>query len=207
MDLVTLISFLLAAVLLTLAPGPDILFLLAVSIANGSKSGIALAGGLSSGVLFHTTLVIIGVAALLQSSPTAMTAMRYIGACYLLYLAYGAFKSEAVIKADGTTEMPKQAPFALFRRGLLMNILNPKVLLFFLAFLPQFVNYQKGNVSLQIATLGTTFAIQAFCIFSLVATGAALLRRWLPQHPKVVASLGKIQAIVLVLIAGLLVFI
>lgn len=126
MDIVTLVSFLFAAILLTLAPGPDILFLL------------------------------------------------------------------AVINADGTTEMPKLPPFALYRRGLLMNILNPKVLLFFLAFLPQFVDYQKGNVSLQIATLGATFAIQAFCIFSLVACGAASLRRWLPQHPTVVASLGKV---------------
>lgn len=207
MDIVTLVSFLFAAILLTLAPGPDILFLLAVSIANGTKSGVSLAGGLSSGVLFHTTLVIIGVAALLQSSPVARTVMRYVGACYLLYLAYGAFKSEAVINADGTTEMPKLPPFALYRRGLLMNILNPKVLLFFLAFLPQFVDYQKGNVSLQIATLGATFAIQAFCIFSLVACGAASLRRWLPQHPKIIASMGKVQAVVLVLIAALLVFI
>ena len=83
MDIVTLVSFLFAAILLTLAPGPDILFLLAVSIANGTKSGVSLAGGLSSGVLFHTTLVIIGVAALLQSSPIAMTVMRYVGACYV----------------------------------------------------------------------------------------------------------------------------
>lgn len=207
MDSATLVSFVFTAVLLTLAPGPDILYLLAVSIANGTKSGIALAAGLSSGVLFHTTLVIIGVAALLKSSPIAMNLMRYVGACYLLYLAYGVFKSEAVINTDGTSEIPKQAPFALFRRGLLMNILNPKVLLFFLAFLPQFVNYQQDNVSLQIAILGATFAVQALSVFSGVAAGAATLRRWLPQHPKIVASLGKVQAVVLVLIAGLLVFI
>ena len=166
MDTATLSYFLLASILLTLAPGPDIMYLLAKSLADGARSGAALAAGLASGIVFHTTLVILGVAALIQSSPVAFAALKYIGALYLLYLSFGALrdKSDLKLESAGISE----SRFALYRRGILMNVLNPKVLLFFLTFLPQFVPADAENVGRQIALLGFLFAVQAFLVFSVL---------------------------------------
>ena len=150
----TFFYFLTASILLTIAPGPDILYLLTKSLASGAKCGIILAAGLVSGIVFHTFLVMIGIAALIQSSPLAMTALKIFGAAYLLILAFKSFKAA---KRGGQISMKKsdgEISFsAIYRRGVLMNVLNPKVLLFFLAFLPQFVNLSSGNASLQIIFL------------------------------------------------------
>ncbi len=202
MDTATLLYFLLASVLLTLAPGPDIMYLLAKSLADGARNGIALAAGLSSGILFHTTLVILGVAALIQGSPVALAALKYLGALYLLYLAFGAFrdKSELRLESAGASENR----FALYRRGILMNVLNPKVLLFFLTFLPQFVPADTENVGRQIALLGFLFAVQAFLIFSAVALCAGRLRRILFRKKGIGRVLNIAQGFVLVFIAVLL---
>ena len=100
MELTTLLYFLIASVLLTLAPGPDIMYLLAKSLADGTKAGISLALGLTTGLIFHTTLVIIGVAAIIQQSPLAFATLKYIGAAYLLYLAWGAFHAQGNLKLN-----------------------------------------------------------------------------------------------------------
>ena len=132
MDSTTFAYFLTASILLTLAPGPDILYLLTKSLSDGAKSGIILACGLVSGIVFHTTLVMVGVAALIKSSATAMFLLKVFGAAYLLYLAFGAFKSaQANKKISLTRADAKVAAKALYKRGVLMNVLNPKVLLFF----------------------------------------------------------------------------
>ena len=199
MDISTFLYFLLTSVLLTLAPGPDILYLLAKSLADGAKSGIVLACGLVSGIFFHTLLVMLGVAALIQSSPTALTLLKYFGAAYLLFLAFGAFKSSGEMKlgkADTTISYK-----ALYRRGVLMNVLNPKVLLFFLAFLPQFINISETSASLQIALLGLTFAIQGLVIFSLVAVCADRLRKVILGNKNLGKFFGIVEGGVLSLIA------
>ncbi len=203
MDLSTLSGFLLASALLTLAPGPDIMYLLAKSLADGAKSGVALAAGLVSGILFHTALVIIGAAALIQSSPAALAALKYFGAAYLLYLAWGAFRDKNDLR-PGESGRFESLP-ALYRRGVLMNVLNPKVLLFFLAFLPQFVRTEDGNVGKQIALLGFLFALQAFLIFCVVALCSGRLRRPLLQRQGVGRILNLAQGVVLLVIAVLLV--
>ncbi len=202
MDTATLSYFLLASVLLTLAPGPDIMYLLAKSLADGARSGAALAAGLASGIVFHTTLVILGVAALIQSSPTAFAALRYLGALYLLYLAFSAFRDKSELKLEnvGTSENR----LALYRRGILMNVLNPKVLLFFLTFLPQFVPADAENVGRQIALLGFLFAVQAFLVFSVVALCAGRLRRILFRKQGIGRVLNITQGIILLFIAVLL---
>ena len=202
MDTATLSYFLLASILLTLAPGPDIMYLLAKSLADGARSGAALAAGLASGIVFHTTLVILGVAALIQSSPAAFAALKYLGAFYLLYLAFGAFRDKSDLKLEsvGTSE----TRFALYRRGILMNVLNPKVLLFFLTFLPQFVPAGAENVGCQIALLGLLFALQAFLIFSAVALCAGRLRRILFRRKGIGRILNIAQGAVLLFIAVLL---
>lgn len=204
MNTATLSYFLLTSALLTLAPGPDVMYLLAKSLSDGAKSGIALAGGLSSGVVFHTGLVIFGVAALIQSSPAALSALKYGGAVYLLYLAWGAFRDKSELRI-GSTDAAKNL-LSLYRRGVLMNVLNPKVLLFFLAFLPQFVSTEDGNAGKQIALLGFLFAVQAFLIFSAVAVCAGRLRRILFRKKGIGLALNIAQGVVLLGIALLLLF-
>lgn len=241
MDLALFPYFLVSSILLTLAPGPDNLYLLAKSIADGAKAGITLAGGLASGIVFHTCLVILGVAALVKSSPIAFTALKYVGAAYLFYLAYGAFtakvadtktasntndgteavvsntnnETEAAASNSQTTNVSNSqssiksssgetSGFAIYRKGLIMNILNPKVLLFFLAFLPQFVAPDSESPGLAIAMLGAVFNLQAFIIFSIIALCAGKLRGFLNQGPKSQRILNRVQGVVLLGIGCLL---
>ncbi len=192
--------FLMAAVLITLAPGPDNLYLLAKSLADGAKSGIALALGLASGIVFHTSLVIVGVAALVQNSPPLFAALKYLGAAYLLYLAFGAVKETGGIRLVAAAERRTEL-LALYKRGVMMNVLNPKVLLFFLAFLPQFVDANTEHVAFDIALLGAVFAGQAAALFSLIAVGAGRLRPLLLRNKNLGGIMGKVQAAVLCIIA------
>lgn len=199
MELSTFLYFLIASILLTLAPGPDIMYLLAKSLADGARSGISLALGLCTGLIFHTTLVIIGVAALIQQSPVAFAALKYLGAAYLLYLAWGAFHAQGDLKLNAVNK--SSSFFKLYRRGVIMNVLNPKVLLFFLAFLPQFVNLNSDSVSLQIAFLGFVFGLQTLIIFSLVAVCAGKVRDYILNIKNFNKIMGYLQGFVLLFIS------
>lgn len=201
-----LAEFLAASVLLTLAPGPDIMYLLTLSLASGARYGVMLSSGLCSGVLFHTTLVIVGVAALVQQSPAAFAALKYVGAAYLLLLAWKSWRGADALSLSGAADVPALTFGALYRRGVLMNALNPKVLLFFLAFLPQFVSPERGTVSRQIALLGLLFAVQAFMVHSVVAFCAGKLRDCLLRRRNLGRILAMAQSLVLVVIATLLLF-
>ena len=202
MESSTFLYFLTASILLTLAPGPDILYLLTKSLSDGAKAGIILACGLVSGIVFHTTLVMIGVAALIKSSATAMLLLKIFGAAYLLFLAFGAFKSARAGKKISLARADKNfSSAALYKRGVLMNVLNPKVLLFFLAFLPQFVDLSKAGASLTILFLGVVFAVQALIIFSGVAFFAGRVRNLLLRKRNVRQLLNFVEAAVLAIIA------
>ena len=202
MESSTFIYFLTASILLTLAPGPDILYLLTKSLSDGAKAGVTLACGLVSGIVFHTTLVMIGVAALIKSSAMAMLLLKIFGAAYLLFLAFGAFKSA---RAGKKISLPraggKFSSAALYKRGVLMNVLNPKVLLFFLAFLPQFVDLSADGASLRILFLGVVFAVQALIIFSGVAMFAGHVRKLILSKKNIGQLLSFVEAVVLALIA------
>ena len=202
MESSTFLYFLTASILLTLAPGPDILYLLTKSLSDGAKAGIILACGLVSGIVFHTTLVMVGVAALIKSSATAMFLLKIFGAAYLLFLAFGAFKSARAGKKISLAHADKNfSSAALYKRGVLMNVLNPKVLLFFLAFLPQFVNLSADGASLTILFLGVVFAVQALIIFSGVAFFAGRVRNLLLRKRNVGQLLNFVEAAVLAIIA------
>ena len=200
MELNTVIYFLTASVLLTLAPGPDNMYLLAKSLASGAKSGVALSGGLASGIVFHTGLVMLGAAALIKASPFAFMTLKFVGAGYLLYLAWQAFHEQGDLELGQKNDT--LAYGALYRRGVLMNILNPKVLLFFLAFLPQFVDTGSEQLALQIALLGAVFALQAFVIFAFIAICAGSVRAFISKTRNLNRILGVVQGVVLVAIAG-----
>lgn len=179
LELHTIMMFMGASILLALAPGPDILFVLTQSMTKGSKSGLMITLGLCSGLIFHTTAVALGVAVIFQTSAIAFNILKLVGAAYLLYLAYMSFKdaSKSKLEADKTPLSLK----ALYKRGIFMNVTNPKVSIFFLAFLPQFTNPEIGNVTAQIFSLGALFMLSAFLVFSFVALLSARVGAWFTQ--------------------------
>ena len=192
MDWMSIIYFTTASLLLTLAPGPDILFVAAQSVTHGRKAGIVTALGLCTGLTVHTLAAAFGVSAVVYQSAAAFQAVKYAGALYLLYLAWQAWKESG--HAPGLGPAPKLRLPALYRRGILMNVLNPKVSLFFLALLPQFVTAEAGNVPLQMVMLGLIFMVQAIAVFSVVAMLAGTIGSRMPAGPRVNRWIGKGKA-------------
>jgi threonine/homoserine/homoserine lactone efflux protein len=176
-----LVYFIAASVVLTLLPGPDILFVLSISISQGKKAGMATASGLCTGLLFHTTAAALGISAIVYRSALAFTIVKYAGALYLIYLAFKALKESGTFFSSfdvKETDVP-----LLYKRGIVMNILNPKVSLFFLAFLPQFVSTSAGNVPMQMVFLGIIFLVQALLVFFMVSIFAGLIGSRIMQIP------------------------
>ncbi len=161
-------------------PGPDILYVITESLAHGKRWGVAIALGLVTGLIFHTTLVATGVGLFIQEGEWLYTAIKYAGAIYLLYLAYQAAQDQGSNQLIQTNTGEGSYNFwHLYRRGIMMNILNPKVTLFFLAFLPGFIDTNLANPYLQISYLGLIFMIQALLIFVVVSYLADKLSRLL----------------------------
>lgn len=170
MDLYNIISFLTASVLLTLMPGPDNMYVLIESITKGYKTGIAISFGLVSGIVIHTTIASTGLSFFFRNSDFAYKLIKIGGILYLLYLAYLAIKESVSHEKIITSISENQIRFwSLFRRGFLMNVMNPKVTLFFIAFLPQFISVNGFNVSIQMIIMGLMFMIQAIIIFILIS--------------------------------------
>lgn len=153
-DPLTLAAFMGASVLLYLTPGIDMLFTLASGAAGGRKVGLAAGLGVSLGCLFHTLIAVLGVAALIRSSALAYDLLRYVGAVYLLWLAFAAWRAPAVAMLGGGKRHMRSA----FVKGALGNMLNPKVSIFILAFVPQFTDPEIGPVWMQMAILGGLFS-------------------------------------------------
>jgi len=167
--------FLSASVLLILAPGPDVIFTLTQSITRGKKAGVMTALGLAVGNSIHTAGAALGVSIIFKTSVIAFNLFKVFGVCYLLYLAFQAIKhrnNPASTKESTETTTGS----SLFFKGFLMNVLNPKVAIFFLAFLPQFVNTQLGNVPIQIFILGCIFMVLVALIFGLIGYFAGSFR-------------------------------
>jgi len=176
-----LIYFIAASAALTFLPGPDIIFVLTQSISQGKIAGIATASGLCTGVLVHTTAAALGVSAIVYQSALAFTVLKYVGAAYLLYLAWQALREGDRVLSSGPVQI-SDVP-ALYKRGIFMNVLNPKVALFFLAFLPQFVNLEAGSVPTQMILLGIVFMVQAWLIFSVISVFAGTIGNKVLERP------------------------
>lgn len=165
--------FVMASVALGFAPGPDNIFVLTQSAMNGRAAGLIVTLGLCSGLIVHTAAVALGVAAIFATSETAFTVLKMIGAGYLLYLAYKAFRAGVTsIPAHG---LPKVPALKLYLRGVIMNITNAKVAIFFLAFLPQFADPARGSVTLQIFVFGLVFMMATIIVFGGIALFAGAL--------------------------------
>lgn len=198
----TLAMFFAASLLLGLSPGPDNIFVLTQSALRGATAGLIVTLGLSTGLVVHTTAVALGVAAIFQASALAFTALKLVGAAYLLYLAWHAFRAAAVgIGNAGTEESTRIGSWALYRRGIIMNVTNPKVSIFFLAFLPQFADPARGSLSLQMMLLGGVFIIATLLVFGGVALLAGTLGEWLKRSDQAQRLINRIAGTVFVLLA------
>jgi threonine/homoserine/homoserine lactone efflux protein len=195
----SLITFILASALLGLAPGPDNLFVLMQSAIHGRRSGVLVTLGLCTGLIVHTTIVAFGVAVIFQTSALAFNLLKIIGAAYLLYLAWLAFRAKPDKLANNETA--QRSGKALYRRGVIMNITNPKVSIFFLAFLPQFANPELGSLSLQIVMLGAVFIVVTFSIFCTVAFLAGTLGSLLGRSSRAQLFLNRLAGTVFCLLA------
>ena len=203
MDFIVLLSFLGAAILLTVMPGPDILFVIAQSISQNAKAGISTALGLCTGLLVHISAAIIGISAIIYSSATIFTIVKFAGSIYLLYLAVCAFR--APTSAIRLGEKPAIAYSKLYKKGIIMNILNPKVSIFFLALLPQFVQ-GKEHVPAQMLVLGLIFLVQAFIIFSVVSLLSSSIGHWLAKNSFIANYLNKIEGSLYAIIGASIAF-
>lgn len=199
-----LATFVLASTLLSVAPGPDNIFVLLQSALHGRKAGLLITLGLCTGLIVHTTLVALGIAALVMVSTTAFLLLKLLGAAYLVYLAVGALRASTTTLTS--TRAPELSPRQCYLRGILMNLSNPKVAIFFLAFLPQFAHPEAGSMTIQLLVLGVIFIIVALVVFSLVALLAGLLATWFRQSDKALPVLNRVAALVFLGLAARLAF-
>jgi threonine/homoserine/homoserine lactone efflux protein len=195
----TLLPFFGISLVLGLTPGPDNLFVLLQSAMRGPRSGMVIVFGLCTGLLVHTFVVAVGLGALLVASKAAFSVLKIAGAAYLAYLAWQAWRAP-VGTNSGSVENVDAAH--LYRRGLIMNLSNPKVVIFFLAFLPQFVTADRGHVPLQIAVLGISFIAASLVVFSLIAFSSGIGGKLLLRSTRTQRALNRFASVVFVALAA-----
>ena len=204
-----MMAFFVAALLLSIAPGPDNIFVLTQSALFGAGAGMVTTLGLVTGLCVHTTAVALGVAAIFQTSALAFTLLKTAGAGYLLWLAWLSFRAGAstakIAQGDGG---PAGAAFpgymALYRRGIVMNVTNPKVSLFFLAFLPQFCDPARGSVAVQVLILGALFMLATIVVFWTVAALGGRLAVWFNQSQRGQIIMQRVAGSIFVAMAAAL---
>lgn len=190
-------SFLAAAMLITLSPGPDNLMVLGVGMSKGRRHGMAFGLGCALGCLSHTLLAVIGVSALIAASPLAFGALKIGGGLYLIWLGANALRSSGGTRVTAVTGVV-ESPRRLFLKGVFANAINPKVVLFFLSFLPQFVIPTHGHPSWQTAALGITFTLQGAVLFGLLGYFSGSVGQWLNRRPRAGLWLDRLAGTIFV---------
>lgn len=196
----TLYLFCLASTLLALAPGPDNIFVMVQSMVFGVRSGLATTFGLISGCLIHTSLVAFGVSALIQQSDLAFTILKIVGALYLLILAYKVYRSDTAVSLDASSQ-PRKTYYALYLQGFMMNVLNPKVALFFLALFPGFLFHDQLSTVKQFFILGLLFMLVGLIVFSTLAYLSGKISNYLKHQKSAGTVLKWMQIVVFIGIA------
>ena len=194
------ISFIIATSALAISPGPDNIYVLMQSLVHGKKFGIATVCGLMTGCLVHTTLVAFGVSVLIKANDSLYFIIKLFGALYLFYLAYKVFKSDGKLNIDNSN-IPKKTTSQLFQQGFIMNVLNPKVSIFFLAFFPGFLFSDSINTVVQFYILGLLFMLVSFIIFGSIAVLSGMISNYIKQHKNVGVFLKWLQIVVFIGIA------
>jgi threonine/homoserine/homoserine lactone efflux protein len=186
-------AFVAAGLLLNLTPGPDMLFVLASGGSGGPGAGARAALGIGVGSMVHTIAAAVGLSQVLATSATAFAVVKYAGAAYLVYLGLAALLARAPRNAPTADAAPDAPPVVtrIFRRAVVTNVLNPKVALFFLAFVPQFVSVERGQVALQFALLGLTFCVSGTLVNLLVGLASGRIARMFRERRSVKRTLDK----------------
>jgi threonine/homoserine/homoserine lactone efflux protein len=195
----TLSVFFAASLLLALTPGPDNLFVLAQAAQRGKRAGIVVTLGLTTGIMFHTLAVAFGASAIFSTSMVAFNALKYVGAGYLLYLAYQAWKTSGGL--GERAEVERLSWKRLYGRGVVMNVTNPKVALFFLAFLPQFTDPALGLLFPQFLLLGLLFVVSTLLIFCSISLLAGWIGGYLRSSQRPARLLNRSAAMVFLALA------
>ena len=195
-----ILAFLLTAVMLTATPGPDNLMVLSIGMSKGRRAGIAFGLGCALGCLSHTVLAVIGVGAILAASPMAFTALKWAGGAYLIWLGTQALRHAGAVRIDGSSnnQAPAESLHRTFSKGLVANAINPKVVLFFLSFLPQFVDASRGSMELQLGLLGLLFTAQAAVLFGLLGYFSGSVGGWINRKPQVGKWLDRLAGTVFI---------
>ena len=195
-----LISFVFAVTLLAISPGPDNVFVLMQSVIYGKKYGLATILGLMTGCIIHTIFLAVGISSIIKDNNNIFLGIKLFGAVYLLYLAYKVYRSSSVISVS-TNKIEKKTPFQLYKIGFIMNVLNPKVTIFFLALFPGFLFTEKLSISLQFLILGTLFILVSSVVFSCLALLGGTISEKIKTSKKIGIWLQWIQILVFIGIA------
>ena len=202
MELNTLLLFFVASISLTLFPGPDILFVVSISLQKGWKKGVKLSLGLTSGIIIHTLLVVLGLGTILKHQPNIIRIIEISGATYLIYLAVQTWKNS--IKNQNSSLKPSKNQ-NLFLTGFIMNLSNPKVSLFFLSFFPGFLFHHEWSYAVQFLILGSIFFVQALFVFASCSILASRLGEKFKLSHRF-SKWDKIQSLILFIIALILLY-
>lgn len=192
-----LVTFVLATAALSISPGPDNIFVLIQSMTNGKKYGVATVAGLMTGCLVHATLLAFGVSAIIRQNPNLFFAIKLFGAIYLFYLAFKVFKSSDALEISNGN-VAKKSLGALYKQGFIMNVLNPKVTIFFLAFFPGFLFSDVLNIVVQFYILAAIFIVVSFTIFSTIAILSGTISKYIKENKQLGKMLKWLQIIVFV---------
>ena len=199
LDTAQLLLFMTATLALNLAPGPDVLYVLANSARHGIRGGMFATLGISAGIVFHTCIAAFGVAAVLLAHRWAFDALRIFGALYLIWLGIAAWRAPEMPELPGASD-PRLS--RVFRQGLVTNVLNPKVALFFLAFLPQFADPAHGNITVQVLIFGALFIVSGTLVNLLYAWVGGSLSATLRRDVRWQRRLNRISGGILVALGG-----
>jgi threonine/homoserine/homoserine lactone efflux protein len=198
----TIAVFLSASLVLLVMPGPAVIFIVATSLRDGRAGGMVSMLGIACGGLVHVAAAVVGLSALLTSSPAAYRLVKFLGAAYLIYLGFRAWREARPRQSTG--ELPPRQPFSqTFRQGFIVNALNPKPALFFMAFLPQFADPAAGNIHLQFLLLALMFEGLGILTDTTYALTAGTLRNWLLRRSGTASAAGGRIAAVIYCVLGI----
>jgi len=204
-DLSYWLLFLSAALALNLSPGPDLLFVLSRTLGHGRRVGLAAVAGVCSGAMVHVTAAALGLSLLLAAAPTLFALLTYVGAAYLVWLGVSMWRSAGAAFLPKAAAQQGVSAGQAFWQGVLVDVLNPKVVVFFMAFLPQFVREGHGSAA-QLLLLGTLVVLGAFVVETLAVLGADQLAGWLRGNAAVTLWLERILGGIMVLLGLTLAF-
>jgi threonine/homoserine/homoserine lactone efflux protein len=194
-DIQQILLFSAASVVLAVTPGPDILYVITRGMTQGRSAALSAAAGFSLGNIAHTAFAVLGLSAIVMSSVTIFTVIKLLGAAYLIYIGWKTFTAKGASLNGGDTKV--LSPKSIFIQSITANMLNPKVALFFIAFLPQFVRAENGSAAGQMAVFGMLFIVCTFIVFGVCGILAGFIGDYLKKNEKAGTLMNRIAGVIL----------